>query len=85
MCMEFYYYACGEDRDGYNVFATKQECTSTCVPQGIQSNTPCIQAEIHHILKQLHHNTELLWPNIWTLCYVVSTYQPITIQALVTL
>ena len=32
--MEFYYYACGEDRKGYNVFASKQECMKTCVHKG---------------------------------------------------
>lgn len=38
------YYACGEQRDGYNVFSTEQECTKTCVPQGIVYNV-FIQAE----------------------------------------
>ena len=32
--MEFYYYACGEDKKGYNVFASEQECMKTCVPKG---------------------------------------------------
>lgn len=33
-CVNFYYYACGEDRQGYNVFASEQECTKTCVHKG---------------------------------------------------
>ena len=33
-CMEFYYYACGEDRKGYNVFTSEQECMKTCVRKG---------------------------------------------------
>ena len=32
--MEFYYYACGEDRKGYNVFTSEQECMKTCVRKG---------------------------------------------------
>ena len=32
--MEFYYYACGEDRKEYNVFASEQECMKTCVHKG---------------------------------------------------
>ena len=30
-CVEFEYYPCGEDREGYDVFATKEECVDTCV------------------------------------------------------
>ena len=37
-CVEFYYYACGEDRKGYNVFASEQECTKTCVHIGNANN-----------------------------------------------
>ena len=33
-CMEFYYYACGEDRKGYNVFSSEQECMKTCIHKG---------------------------------------------------
>ena len=33
-CLEFYYYACGEDRIGYNVFASQQECMMTCAHKG---------------------------------------------------
>ena len=29
-CVEFEYYPCGEDRDGYDVFSTKEECVNTC-------------------------------------------------------
>ena len=32
--MEFYYYACGEDRKGYNVFASEQKCMKICVHKG---------------------------------------------------
>lgn len=33
-CLEFYYHPCGEDRKGYNVFATEEECTKACVHPG---------------------------------------------------
>ena len=46
--MEFYYYTCGEDRNGYNVFATEQECTKTCVPQGTFKTMSFIQAESNY-------------------------------------
>ena len=34
-CVEFEYYPCGEERDGYDVFSTEKECISTCVNKGI--------------------------------------------------
>ena len=34
-CVEFNYHSCGEDREGYNVFATELECVSTCLHKGI--------------------------------------------------
>ena len=34
-CIEFEYYPCGEDKDGYNVYSTEQECTKTCINKGI--------------------------------------------------
>ena len=33
-CVEFYYHPCGEEREGYNVFASEQECIKTCSHKG---------------------------------------------------
>lgn len=33
-CVEFYYHPCGEDRDGYDVFASEEECDRTCLHRG---------------------------------------------------
>ena len=33
-CMEFSYHPCGQDRDGYDVFYTEQECVRTCLHRG---------------------------------------------------
>ena len=30
-CTEFEYYPCGEDKEGYDVFASKMDCIATCV------------------------------------------------------
>ena len=33
-CVEFYYHPCGEEREGYDVFASEQECIKTCLHKG---------------------------------------------------
>ena len=33
-CVEFYYHPCGEDRVGYDVFDTEEECSDSCMPKG---------------------------------------------------
>ena len=33
-CVAFAYSPCGEEREGYDVFATQEECVKTCVHQG---------------------------------------------------
>ena len=30
-CVQFNYHSCGEDREGYDVFATELECINTCL------------------------------------------------------
>ena len=38
-CVEFYYHPCGEDREGYDVFYTQEECEDTCVHRGTNDST----------------------------------------------
>ena len=33
-CDPFAYSPCGEEREGYDVFATQEECMQTCMHQG---------------------------------------------------
>ena len=39
-CVAFAYSPCGEEREGYDVFATQEECLRTCAHQGtlLESN-----------------------------------------------
>ena len=51
-CVEFEYYPCGEDRDGYDVFATKEECVNTC--QNQLRYVMIIQCTLHNLLSPGH-------------------------------
>ena len=33
-CVPFAYSSCGEEKEGYDVFATQEECVETCFHQG---------------------------------------------------
>ena len=35
-CVAFAYSPCGEEREGYDVFATQEECIQTCMHKGTQ-------------------------------------------------
>ena len=42
-CDPFVYSPCGEEREGYDVFATQEECMRTCMHQGTQKSSLILQ------------------------------------------
>ena len=57
-CVEFNYHSCGEEREGYDVFATEQECISTCMHQGmiIYFNACVITTSVSIQLQMVENN-----------------------------
>lgn len=53
-CVEFYYHPCGEDREGYDVFASEQECIKTCVHKGIKHRKSAHHRVISNCQLQIH-------------------------------